>query len=608
MKFARACLLALLLAASAPAQEEIANGPAGNYPLRARITPWPARLGRCHLAVDVDNPKEGKSALATLKLRAMLDMPSTPKMKPILTEIPQKGLGHYEGDVVLTMRGRWRIQFMLATPTGEYRVISMVQVGKAAPDAASLARSESQEELCGPDGLVDPSVRVTCQPNPPQVGNNRLLIQLPKEDNYEKVMVGADMAGMPMSLPPQEAIKKTDGRYEAELNLPMSGVWQVRLDLDGFVPPPKLLNVNPAERRPLSRPLLLLSLAAALPLGAGFALRRRPLAPLVTGLSLAASTFAAGAVIERYWPAEAPMDMSASMPEMSAPTPVLQTRLARLPLSIYKKFPARVEPLRETLVYGQGPVWDLLDEGLSVKAGQPLGRVGSATLRAPFDGVVTRRLAQLGQSLAPESPVLALADVRQVKVRGNVPIGEVFRVRRGQPVDVIDTELQIRTVITNVSATTQGNQYWVEATVKNLGRPLPRGSHLGGTLPLPRPGDDGGRPGVLALGANVTLRCLVEQTPPVVQVPRQAVVERDGGQFVMVVTSVAGQQIVNRRSVTLGQSNDTHFEVVAGLDEGETVVAVAQDFLPEGSAVTAATWGVGSYRDLLVPVDSSHSL
>lgn len=608
MKFPRACLLALLLGTAAVAQEEIANESAGNYPMRAKISPWPARPGKCHLTVDLDNPKEGPSALATLKVRVQLDMPGTPKMKSIMAEIPQTKMGHYEGDVVVNMPGRWRVQFMVATPTGEYRVISIIQVGKASPDAASAARSVGVvDDACGPDGLTDSSVRVTWYPDPPQVGDNRLFIQVPKEGNFEKIMVGADMAGMPMAIPPQEATKKSDGRYEAELNLPMSGVWQVRLDLDGRVPPPTLLNVNPTERRPLSQPLLWLTLAAAVPLAIGFALRKQPMAPLFTALTLAVSTFSAGAVIERLWPVEASMDMSAPMPEMTAPTPVLQAVVQRLPLAIYKQYPARVEAVKETVLAGQGPVWELIDEGVSVKAGQKLARVGSTWVRAPMAGVVTRRLASLGQVLEANSPVLAVADVTRVRVRGSVPVTEVFNVRRGQPVDILEANSVLQAKITGVSATTQGDDYWIEATVVNIGRPIPRNSHLGGKLPIPKPGDDGGRPGRLALGAKVSMRCRVEETDPVLVVPKTAVVESEGQRYVMVVSSVAGQQLAHRRTVYTGLANDSHIEIASGLEEGETVVAVAEEFLPEGSPVTAASWGVGSYRDLMMPSDGYHN-
>ncbi|MBT9586217.1 FixH family protein [bacterium] len=606
MKFPRAAsalLLALWLLSPASAQQEIADEPAGNYPLRATLSPWPAVPGSAHLVVDVAKATSGTSALPSLTLSALMDMPSTPNMRPIMTRIARQRTGHYEGDLVLSMAGRWRIQLLLATPNGEFRVVSLVQVGKGKAPTGLPKTDDS----CGPESLTDPSVQLTSLPNPPQVGENRLRIQLPKEGKWKKVMVGVDMAGMPMSLLPREATSKGDGRYEIDLNLPMSGVWQVRVDLDGRVPPPQLLNVNPAERRPVSQPLLWLTLAAALPLTVGFAVRKKALAPLLTTLALALSTFSAGTVVERYWPPEASMDMNQPLPEMSAPTPVLEAVVQRLPLSVYRKYPARVLAGREKVLAGSGPVWELLDEGVSFKSGQRLGRVGPNWLLAPFDGVVTRRLTEAGQTLTSVGPVLALGCIDRVRVRAQISAVDRFRVRRGQPVEVIDGDTTRRGVITAVSATSQGSEYWAETTLKNLASPVQAMAHDGSLLPLPKPGDDGGRPGTFPIGQNVLMRCRVEQIAPVLCVPNEAIVERSGAKVVMVVSSVAGQRLAYQRQVTTGLVNDTHTEIRNGLREGETVVALAQEQLAEGALVTSASWGVGSYRDLMIPDDAPHA-
>jgi hypothetical protein len=599
MRFVLALALSLGLAAAAPAQE-IANDQAGLYPLRARLSPWPARPGKCHLRVEVGQPKEGPSALPTLKLGLLMDMPAS-KMRPLMARLPRLKVGHYEGDVILPMKGTWRIQFLLDTPTGEFRVVSLLQVGPGKPGDPLPAPDPG----CGPEALTDPNLKVTCQPNPPRVGDNHLVIQIPPDQKVSKLMVGLDMAGMPMALAPQPAQFKGTGRYETDVKLPMNGVWQVRVDLDGRVPPPVLLNVNSAERRPVSQPLLWLSLAASLPLGLGFWLRKRPLAPLVTGLALAVSTFSAGAVIERYWPPLDAMDMSSAAPELNAPTPVLQATVQKVPLSLYKSYPAVVKPEHEQILTGDGVVWELLDADVAVKRGQSLGRVGDRILRAPNDGVVLRHLAEPGQNV--NGPVLAFSPLDLVRVRADIPSQDRFLVRRGQTVDILDGDSNVRGVISQVSALSQGSHFWVEALVKNVVPATPAMGHSGSKLPLPRPGDDGGRPGTLPVGENVTMRCLVDLLGPTLCVPKEAVFESEGRSMVMVVSPVAGQQLAFRRAVTPGAASDTHREVLNGLQEGETVVALAQEPLPDGTLVTAASWGVGSYRDLMIPEDYAHS-
>lgn len=594
--------LALTVALTAPGlAQEIADGPAGLYPLKARISPWPPVPGKCRLSVDVGQPKEGRSDLATLKMALLMDMPAT-KMRPLMGRLPRTRVGHYEGDVVLPMKGTWRIQFLLDTPAGEFRVLSLVQVGPGKPGVAL----PTIDENCGPEALVDPTLKVTCSPNPPRVGENHLVIQIPPDQKVTNVTVGLDMAGMPMLLAPQPAQARGAGRYEADVKLPMSGVWQLRVDLDGRVPPPVLLNVNAAERRPVSQPLLWLTLAAALPFGLGTALRRKPLAPMVTGLALAVSTFAAGAVIERYWPPLEDMDMSAAAPEMNAATPVLQATVQKVPLSIYKTYPARVRAAHEEILAGSGVVWELAEPDVAVKRGEFLGRVGSTRLRAPSNGVVTRRLAEPGQSLAAPSPVLGFARIDTVLVRADIPSLDRFLIRRGQSVDVLDGEMATSGVISAVSALSQGKHFWVEARIKNEVPAIAAMGHSGNQLPLPKPGDDGGRPGSLPIGGEVLMRCLVDLLAPTLCVPKESIFESEGRPMVMVVSPIAGQQLAFRRAVVIGQANDTHQEILSGLKEGETVVALAQEPLPDGTLVTAASWGEGSYRDLMIPEDFSH--
>lgn len=600
MKVLRGLALALWLWGAGSAQE-IADGPAGLYPLKARMSPWPAVPGKCHLSVDVGPPKEGRNDLPNLKVSLLMDMPAT-RMRPLTVKLNPTRVGHYEGDAVLPMKGTWRIQFLLDTPNGEFRVLSRVQIGPG----KGPAPLPNLDDNCGPDGQLDPNLKVSYSPNPLRVGDNHLIIQIPPEQKVSKVMLGLDMAGMPMALPPQAAETKGSGRYEADVKLPMSGVWQLRVDLDGRVPAPILLNVSPAERPSISQPLLWLTLAGGLPLGLGLAMRKKPLASMVTGLALAVSTFGAGAVIERYWPPLDDMDMGSEAPGMNAATPVLQATVQKAPLSIYRSYPGVVRPEREEILAGSGVVWELAPQDVAVKKGGLLARVGTTVLRAPVDGVVTRRLAEPGQKLDSSSPLLAFASIKKVLVRADIPSADRFLVGRGQPVDVFDGETSVRGQITAVSALSQGSQYWVEATINNDAQAVAAMGHSGSLLPVPKPGDDGGRPGKLPVGQKVILRCLVELLPSSLCVPKEAVFESNGRSMVMVVNSVAGQQLAFQRVVSPGKSSDTHREVVTGLQEGDVVVALAQEPLADGTSVTPASWGVGSYRELMIPEDFSH--
>ncbi len=58
-------------------------------------------------------------------------------------------------------------------------------------------------------------------------------------------------------------------------------------------------------------------------------------------------------------------------------------------------------------------------------------------LRSPIDGVITRIIARVGESVAPHEPVITLVDVRTVRFTATVPIAEAARMRSGAPVRVV---------------------------------------------------------------------------------------------------------------------------------------------------------------------------
>jgi len=57
-------------------------------------------------------------------------------------------------------------------------------------------------------------------------------------------------------------------------------------------------------------------------------------------------------------------------------------------------------------------------------------------LRAPFDGIVTRRFKQKGEAIRQGDPVIELVDISTMKVEGRIPLGQAIRLRPGQTVVV----------------------------------------------------------------------------------------------------------------------------------------------------------------------------
>ena len=62
--------------------------------------------------------------------------------------------------------------------------------------------------------------------------------------------------------------------------------------------------------------------------------------------------------------------------------------------------------------------------------------VDRAIIRAPIDGIVTRRQVQVGQRVAQGSPIMTIVPVAQLYVDANFKEGQLRRVRIGQPATV----------------------------------------------------------------------------------------------------------------------------------------------------------------------------
>jgi HlyD family secretion protein len=58
--------------------------------------------------------------------------------------------------------------------------------------------------------------------------------------------------------------------------------------------------------------------------------------------------------------------------------------------------------------------------------------LGYTTLRAPFDGVITVRQAELGEIMAPGTPVVTLADLDHIWLRAYINEPDIGKIRLGQ--------------------------------------------------------------------------------------------------------------------------------------------------------------------------------
>lgn len=188
--------------------------------------------------------------------------------------------------------------------------------------------------------------------------------------------------------------------------------------------------------------------------------------------------------------------------------------------------------------------------------------LGEATLRAPYDAVVTAVFVEVGEHTAPGRPVVEVSGDGRVEVEAEAAASVAARIRPGQAVEV---ELPARDLV-------------VPGTVRTVSR---SGRGAGALFPvIVDLADDvaGATPG---LSARVVLRHEGDVAPVV---PLRAVIDPTG-QRPAVFRVRDGR--ARRVAVELGDVGDRGVVVRAGLAAGDSVVVAGQAHLLDGDAVTA---------------------
>jgi len=185
-------------------------------------------------------------------------------------------------------------------------------------------------------------------------------------------------------------------------------------------------------------------------------------------------------------------------------------------------------------------------------------QVADTSLRAPFDGMVQARLANVGEFLAAGTPVLTVVQVDPLRLRLDVPERRSLAVQMGQTLHVaFEGDSQVYTgKVARVSPALDPRTRLlrVEGELKNPG-------HL--------------RPGAFARASIV-----ISEGTPGLSIPQDSVVTFAGTEKVfLVLTNTAIE-----RPVVLGRRNGPWVEVLQGLQAGDPVVRSPSGIAP-GSPV-----------------------
>ncbi len=201
-------------------------------------------------------------------------------------------------------------------------------------------------------------------------------------------------------------------------------------------------------------------------------------------------------------------------------------------------------------------------------------QLDDTVLRAPFDGVITRQLAENHEQVAAGRTVLCMHDVSTLEIEVALPEKEVLHRSLDRPFDVT-----VRLVAL------PGRSFTATfAEINTEADPATRTYLV--RFSMAAPTDVNLFPGMIA---DVTLPSRADGAAAegALTVPAAAVrSENSGGRFAWVLQG----QTVRRRPITVGSLLETgHYLVLDGLSPGERVVTGGAAFLHEGAqvAVTA---------------------
>ena len=178
-------------------------------------------------------------------------------------------------------------------------------------------------------------------------------------------------------------------------------------------------------------------------------------------------------------------------------------------------------------------------------------RKGKLLIAAPFDGIVTKKTLEVGETKQPGAPLFSLADPREIYIEAPIDESESAKVRAGQKVRLYPDAYLGETFAGVVSE--------VRPTIE-VSKEVSRAN----TIEI-RP-DSSSRP--LRLGMSVDVEVLTGRKEEALQVPSSAVMEREGQKLVYVVR----EGKIVRSDIATGISNWDRTEILSGVSPGDAVV------------------------------------
>jgi RND family efflux transporter MFP subunit len=186
----------------------------------------------------------------------------------------------------------------------------------------------------------------------------------------------------------------------------------------------------------------------------------------------------------------------------------------------------------------------------------------STNITAPFSGVVTKKMVDLGSVIGPGTQLVELTDISSLKLTVSVPERDIMKFQVGQSVSVfadIYGNKSFSGKVTNVNVQAdRSHNFKVQITVKNS------------------------KDNQLMAGMYGSVKLNNSKSKTVLSIPRRALVGSSKNPRVYVIRD--GKAILT--SFTAGTSDGEYIEVVDGLSKNDEIVVKGQVNLQDNSPVT----------------------
>jgi RND family efflux transporter MFP subunit len=192
-------------------------------------------------------------------------------------------------------------------------------------------------------------------------------------------------------------------------------------------------------------------------------------------------------------------------------------------------------------------------------------RLEKTVIKAPFDGLVVRRLVETGQNINIGDPVMAIADMRRMRVKIHVNEQDYVHLDHDDTVTVFIEAFPERSFPgqvdrIGVKADPQTNTFEVEVLVANPDL-------------------------LLKAGLTATVTIVVDTVPDAIMIPQGCVLFRENRKEVFVVTEDGRASV---REVKLGRVEGSSVMILEGVAAGDRLVTTGSQYLKDGDSVAVA--------------------